>query len=614
MAIASLRLAAPRPASAAVGDNMHVWLLADGISWIGVNSDDVPPAQCPGGACGSFGVRVDPATRQISGWAWAGSAGWVCFGNSCTAAMCANDPGDPNGATGTPAGAAPTASLDAGSGVVQARGWAKFCALKSKGWISLNCQDIGSCASGGFAYKVVYDHAARVFRTGVVSPPLNTSSLAWNGYNDNTGVGYLSFEWANLSGAEVCGNGADDDFNGFVDAADPVCATEGPAFGNCADGADNDLDGLTDCAEISCQAMPSCQENTGPNCGNGIDDDGDGVLDCADPGCVAFCPSSVESMCTDIVTGLPKTVAQCCSDGADNDANGPADCADSDCQAKEPTCTPAWLQTNFGNVYAQQGIKGDPNKPIEATYCLLSNGSVENYTSQSCGIDVPQTELSLPKPSVGTQGTLGGIDIAGIKAGRYGKVTTRTGFAGVPVDVTADVSGAPLNGKVVYVKGDAVLNATTFLNGTDYGVRGNGLLLVEGDLRIAGNLSYAPVPMGQAKALRNLASVGIVVVKTAAGTGGNLVVAPTVGNVVGTYFVENAVSTGTMCPGVAACPSEIPFSVSGLMVARRFDLQRNYRNPAIPAESFSFDGRGVANPPPGMQDVGRSLPASRDAF
>jgi hypothetical protein len=149
MAAASLRIATPLPAAAAVSDNMHGWLWADGIGWIGVNSDDVPPAQCPGGACGSFGVRVNPATRQLSGWAWAGNAGWVCFGSSCTAAMCANDPGDPNGATGTPTGAAPTASLDAGSGVVQARGWAKFCALKSKGWISMNCQDIGSCAAGG---------------------------------------------------------------------------------------------------------------------------------------------------------------------------------------------------------------------------------------------------------------------------------------------------------------------------------------------------------------------------------------------------------------------------------------------------------------------------------
>jgi hypothetical protein len=130
--------------------------------------------------------------------------------------------------------------LDAGSGVVQARGWAKFCALKSKGWISMNCQDIGSCASGGFAYKVVYSHTTRVFRTGAVSPPLNTSSLAWSGYNDNTGVGYLSFEWANLTGTEVCGNGADDDFNGLVDVADPACATEGAAFGNCSDGVDNE--------------------------------------------------------------------------------------------------------------------------------------------------------------------------------------------------------------------------------------------------------------------------------------------------------------------------------------------------------------------------------------
>ena len=125
-------------------------------------------------------------------------------------------------------------------------------------------------------------------------------------------------------------------------------------------------------------------------------------------------------------------------------------------------------------------------------------------------------------------------------------------------------------------------------------------------------------PRSNVSALRNLASLGVIVARSSAqSTDGNLVVNPSVVRMVGTYFVENTVSTGTMCPATPqtqACAPEQPLTVAGLMAAPRFDLQRNYRNPTKPAEDIQFDGRGVANPPPGMQDVSKSLPSSRDAF
>jgi len=50
------------------------------------------------------------------------------------------------------------------------------------------------------------------------------------------------------------------------------------------------------------------------------------------------------------------------------------------------------------------------------------------------------------------------------------------------------------------------------------------------------------------------------------------------------------------------------------MAARQFHLQRVYPSSTIAAETFTQDGRAVANPPPGMAEIGKSLPVQKDAF
>ena len=56
----------------------------------------------------------------------------------------------------------------------------------------------------------------------------------------------------------------------------------------CGDGCDNDGNGFADCMDFSCSqnsAVTVCAdavENTYDECSNGLDDDGDGFADCAD--------------------------------------------------------------------------------------------------------------------------------------------------------------------------------------------------------------------------------------------------------------------------------------------------------------------------------------------
>jgi hypothetical protein len=128
--------------------------------------------------------------------------------------------------------------------------------------------------------------------------------------------------------------------------------------------------------------------------------------------------------------------------------------------------------------------------------------------------------------------------------------------------------------------------------------RGKGTILVTGNLNITGNLSYGPD-------VGSVNSLGIVVL-------GNVTIAPSVTNIVGSYFVLDGLSGGSAaCDStkgiVSTGASNQPLNVDGLMVARDFKFERYFMNvPAAtggkvdPAENIYYDGRVVANPPPGF--------------
>lgn len=606
-------------ARATSADYVRGWLWSDPTGWISLNDVDLSsvPGACPSG-CGSYGVTVDTNTRELKGFGWSDKVGWVCFGATCQA--------HPDCSGVQPTGPA-TAYVNSGSGLIEVHGWSKVCNQGSKGWISLNCLDPGACVL--FSYKVQYNTANKTFNGNPLGshPVGNFSSLAWNGNSDGSGFGYIDFQYATLSTpneplippgpAEAeCRDGLDNDLNGAADCADTQCksnsvcqevtgATDFWGVSLCRNGIDDDGDVNADCRDNGCSAAPECIENLTNTefngtalCANGFDDDWDGPKDCMDSGCAGYagCPVAGEP-------ATPPDVHTACSNGLDDDLSGLADCYDANCQIADPLCVPAWLQAKFGNVYAQQGIVGSASKVSQSTYCLTSKGSITGFSSGSGCTEAGAVSLTLPKGSTQYAGTLGSIDINGILAGRYGEVVTLT-----PGNITAALP-ATLAGKVYYVPGDATLGAKTFLNGTAATERGNGLLIVSGNLTISGAgtaLDYTA--LSNVTSLRNLASFGIIVKKNAVGGGGNIYINSGATKVVGAYFAENAIYTGTT-GGV-----DVPLKVFGLMAAYRINLERNYRSAAQAAEEVVFDGRAVANPPPGMGDVTKSLPASRDAF
>ena len=138
----------------------------------------------------------------------------------------------------------------------------------------------------------------------------------------------------------LCGNGLDDDRDGYVDCDDTDCRLNGcvkvclrEADGEmCNDGIDNDGNGFSDCDDFSCLFnlnVNFCTCDGGPECGsakcsNGEDDDGDTLVDCEDSDCMR---DPHVSECNAENTGL------ICTDGVDNDGNGKGDCDDDICRS-----------------------------------------------------------------------------------------------------------------------------------------------------------------------------------------------------------------------------------------------------------------------------------------
>jgi hypothetical protein len=93
------------------------------------------------------------------------------------------------------------------------------------------------------------------------------------------------------------------------------------------------------------------------------------------------------------------------------------------------------------------------------------------------------------------------------------------------------------------------------------------------------------------------------------GTFGNVTIEPGVRNISANIFAEGKItvrSTGIV-------ENDVPLTINGVTVAKQYDLRRLYPgSPTQAAEKFVYDGRIIANTPPGMSDIVKSLPIVGD--
>ncbi len=629
-AAAALFALSAAPAAASTSDVWRLGIWSGTAGWIVMNC--ISDGSCNAGN-GNYGVTIDPVTDAVSGWAWSGNLGWVCFGATCSGT--------------TPEGGAAYASVDPITN--DAHGWGKIESLGDGGWILMNCADMPGC---GTAWKVNADRT-----TGTVT------GWGWNGNADGSGIGWIDFSPSILLQSEICTDGIDNDGDGQIDCADSDCLGQpGPAncgipyvcgpendLTTCNDGCDNDGDIVADCADpTSCLANPAvgcpatedvCNLGTGDLCcSDGTDNDHDGPIDCFDTDCAGLggCPSDEVHWPTcqppDADGGGVPGVGGCCANVVDDDVNGPYDCADPSCsevcsgvcaadnvtkcipgldwqcpadpfgvQKCDLVATP-WLQSYLNDIYSKGMITAanpPPSGKFNATFCLLTPlgqaGVVKFVTDPAYSCGATQSGASgVGTPSAATNyaTALGRLDIAGIEKGAYGPVTKLTGSQ------TDVVTSGVLGKRVWFVDGDLTLGqggAATFANGS--AGDGAGLVVVRGgNLTIMGNLSYGA---GVVTNLKNLASIGFLVLKSG-GVGGDVIVDPGVTTLAGAYFAEGSFTSGA---------SMNPLTVYGPVVAKSFSFGRTFKDLTRGSEYVIYDSRTVLNPPPGLADVAKSLPA-----
>lgn len=307
--------------------------------------------------------------------------------------------------------------------------------------------------------------------------------------------------------------------------------------------------------------------------------------------------------------------------GGDSNANDEADFGFGWMQFNPPILEiPAWLQTRYGDIYARRGLSGQPSPGYNATYRILSGGGITQFTSaqgQSTSWVSPEFgRINFPTPETRYSNILGRLDVAGLTCqfnvssgtciNRYGTTVKR--ITGTPPTI--------LNGIVYVYEGDVTLGSVgstiQFNNASDFDSAA-GTIIVRGNLTINGDMVYEPSTALALTRFKNLASVAWIVE-------GDVRVAPEVQSLVGNFVV---IGNGTACDPDADVPGcgqffscsgsgcDNPLTVSGLVMARKFKLDRTYRNQLQGSEVIIYDGRLLANTPPGLTDFAKALPIWR---
>lgn len=304
--------------------------------------------------------------------------------------------------------------------------------------------------------------------------------------------------------------------------------------------------------------------------------------------------------------------------------------------AANPVNVRSWLQTRLGDIYAREGISSDrPVGEFNATYRILSNGSIQALSQQGVGAWQNPTygSIDFPTPESAYSNVLGTIDIPGLLCefgqndqtciNAYGQTVQRINSVAdlFPATRSGEVS---LGGKIYYYPGEwnpitqsfdpgtlTVDDSITFYNADSITGNGSGTIAVNGDLLVNGSMQYEQA--SDPDRFRNLASVAWIVQ-------GDVVIDQSVQDIVGAYVVlgDDTVSScpaltqsSQGCGRISTGASDTPFKVSGLMIARQFAFQRSGGTAELGSELIIYDGRLLANIPPGLSSFAEALPIWR---
>ncbi len=305
----------------------------------------------------------------------------------------------------------------------------------------------------------------------------------------------------------------------------------------------------------------------------------------------------------------------------------------------------SYVSAKYGNIYSKGNIGSDysvtpPIGSYNSSYLIQANGHLINWASESSVTKLVQGSVTTtipnfnptkpwlnyfgnprgytapvyeyPKNTNDYGNVLGSIDYDKLVA--KARVDNHT-FPGI-VNGTNNGITTCLGGKVYYnnaatTLGNAGGSSLTFLNAASLSLcsDASGLLIINGDLTITGDIFYQANPVSGS--YKSLASAAWIIK-------GDLFIDPNVTNLAGTFIVlgrddidcgNNLDDPTEGCGIIYTGDSDKQLKISGQIMAKNFQFQRKYKDAMkSPAELVIYDGRNIINPPMGLGDLMKSLP------
>jgi hypothetical protein len=271
---------------------------------------------------------------------------------------------------------------------------------------------------------------------------------------------------------EICNDNIDNNCDGLADCADPTCrpATVAGVGKDCATGFP--LGGGAKC-DFSGQCVCPGGQSRETSCGDGADNDCNGYTDCKDLACngqSCTLPGKVGTVCKTVANGngncaCPPTAPtaanpagsdgtfEICSDGIDNNCDGLIDCADPTCQGGGgQLCNPATGTYKCTNI----GTPGSPNWVCKDSSNFLITASAAPVKIPADGLATSIITVSVRDLTSGGTGVpvTGGTVTFTVNPGTLATIT--------PTSLTngSGIATAVLTSASVTQSGSAVVTAT----------------------------------------------------------------------------------------------------------------------------------------------------------
>jgi len=544
---------------------MSGWAWTENYGWISLNCDNRD-------TCGDVQYEVVTDGENVTGWGWSSNVGWICFGTTCQGYV--PDAGDLKIVEGSNSNNTPD-RFEGDAGVVS---------LGNDGIIRLGYSTMGvSSIYPGTRGEQCYDCKPKC---ETFSPP--------DAEGKTTCIGY------------------------YEDRFDS-CAT---CFTNTCVGLDTELESDSQCPvgnQKPLAAIDPVSGGSGYVCSGAtecvLQDIGSGVER-------VFCSNVDINKCQQYGLRVRNSDGGILGWGWNGNTDGVTGAGWVKFHGGGAGIVFPWLETRYGSIYTNpdRGVRQRTGVThTNATYCIFADAnSVVNISSANCDDDViSAVNLAFPladDDSPVYRNALGKIDVTGLEtvdANNFNKYNQQVEI----IDEVGDIDG-PLGGKVYVSATSLTISSNLSLaNGGD-GERGNGTIIVKGDLIVNDNISYSG---GSVDDTRQLASVAWIVE-------GDVIVAPNVEKVVGAFVVLGTkgaactIGEGGDYPKYNKTNCGIFFSdegpkgldVLGVVIAKAFDLRRYLSEASRGSERIIYDGRLIANPPPGFKGFIEGLPVIRD--